>query len=127
MRTSKQLVRDTYNRKHPKRFKKAKKSDGKLKTIAGRLLRELERELQNGSMYATEIALPNTRNKHNFLHPQFLNLLWTKDWKLYDCGVCEEQAMASPQWPEGSKEFFQKHPDQAPAPSNQHIHCPNTL
>lgn len=45
VRTSKQLVRDTYNRKHPKRFKKAKKSDGKLKTIAGRLLRELERKL----------------------------------------------------------------------------------
>ncbi len=45
VRTSKQLVRDTYNRKHPKRFKKAKKSDRKLKTIAGRLLRELEREL----------------------------------------------------------------------------------
>ena len=45
VRTSKQLVRDTYNPNHPKRKKKAKKSGKKLKTIAGRLLRELEREL----------------------------------------------------------------------------------
>jgi len=47
LRTSKQLVRDTHNRKHIKRRKKAKKADAKLKTIAGRLLRELERELPN--------------------------------------------------------------------------------
>ncbi len=46
-RTSKQLVRDTYNPNHPKRKKKAKKAGQKLKTIAGRLLRELERELPN--------------------------------------------------------------------------------
>lgn len=45
VRTSKQLVRETHNRNHPKRQKKAKKADAKLKTIAGRLLRELEREL----------------------------------------------------------------------------------
>lgn len=45
VRTSKQLVRDTYNRKHPKRRKKAIKADRKLKTIAGRLIRELQREL----------------------------------------------------------------------------------
>ena len=45
VRKSKQLVRDTYNRKHPKRRKKALKADRKLKTIAGRLLRELERKL----------------------------------------------------------------------------------
>ena len=43
--TAKQLVRDTFNRKHPKRYKKAKKADAKLKTITGRLLRELERKL----------------------------------------------------------------------------------
>ena len=45
VRISKQLLRETHNRKHPKRYKKAKKADAKLKTIAGRLLRELEREL----------------------------------------------------------------------------------
>ena len=44
-KVSKQLVRDTHNPSHPKRRKKAKKSSRKLKTIAGRLLRELEREL----------------------------------------------------------------------------------
>ena len=45
VRVSKQLVRDTHNRTHPKRYKKAKKADAKLKTLAGRLLRELERKL----------------------------------------------------------------------------------
>jgi len=59
VRTSKQLVRDTYNPKHPKRRKKAKKADRKLKTIAGRLLRELERELPK------EI-LPNYQNEIDF-------------------------------------------------------------
>lgn len=44
-RVSKQLVRDTFNSKHPKRAVKARKADKKLKTIAGRLIRELEREL----------------------------------------------------------------------------------
>jgi len=46
VRTAKQLVRDTYNPKHPKRASKAKKSGKKLKTIAGRLIRELEREMK---------------------------------------------------------------------------------
>jgi IS5 family transposase len=46
-RTSKQLLRDTHNARHPKRKKKAKKSERKLKTIAGRLIRELERKLPN--------------------------------------------------------------------------------
>lgn len=45
VRTAKKLVRDTYNSKHPKRKKKAVKSGKKLKTIAGRLLRELDRGL----------------------------------------------------------------------------------
>lgn len=44
-RVSKQLVRDTFNPKHPKRVVKARKAGKKLKTIAGRLIRELEREL----------------------------------------------------------------------------------
>jgi len=45
VRVSKQLLRNTYNGKHPKRRKKAKSSGRKLNTIAGRLLRELRREL----------------------------------------------------------------------------------
>lgn len=44
-RVSKQLVRETYNANHPKRKKQATKSRKKLKTIAFRLLRELERKL----------------------------------------------------------------------------------
>ncbi len=56
-RTAKQLVRDTYNRNHPKRKKKAIKADRKLKTIAGRLLRELERKLDQVTLekYQEEI------------------------------------------------------------------------
>lgn len=45
VRVSKQLIRDTFNPKHPKRVVKARKAVKKLKTIAGRLVRELEREL----------------------------------------------------------------------------------
>ena len=44
-RVSKRLVRQTYNSGHPKRRKKAKRALGKLRTIAGRLVRELERKL----------------------------------------------------------------------------------
>uniref|UniRef100_UPI0025D43339 IS5 family transposase n=1 Tax=uncultured Chryseobacterium sp. TaxID=259322 RepID=UPI0025D43339 len=43
-KVSKQLVRNTYNGKHPKRAKTARKSQRQLKTIALRLIRELERK-----------------------------------------------------------------------------------
>ena len=42
---SKNLMRETHNAKHPKRRKKAVKATKKLGTIAGRLVRELERGL----------------------------------------------------------------------------------
>ena len=42
-KVSKQLVRNTYNGKHPIRAKLARKSQRQLKTIAMRLIRELER------------------------------------------------------------------------------------
>jgi IS5 family transposase len=44
-RVSKPLVRDSYNSKHPKRKKQAEKSRRRLHTIAGRMVRELERNL----------------------------------------------------------------------------------
>jgi len=44
-RVSKQLLRDTYNSNHPKRKKSTAKARGKLHTIAGRMVRELERIL----------------------------------------------------------------------------------
>lgn len=43
--TSKNLMRETHNSKHPKRRKTAVKATRKLGTIAGRLVRELERGL----------------------------------------------------------------------------------
>ena len=55
-RTSKQLVRDTYNGTHPKRRKKANAAKRKLKTIAGRLIRELGRKLPEG-IYGKELEL----------------------------------------------------------------------
>ena len=45
VRTTKNLVRDTYHGTHPKRRKKANAAKRKLKTIAGRLVRELDRKL----------------------------------------------------------------------------------
>jgi len=46
-RVSKQLVRDAYNASHPKRKKRAEKAKRKIKTIAGRMVREIERNLGN--------------------------------------------------------------------------------
>jgi len=42
---SKQLLRDTYNGKHPRRAKQAKKAKKRLKTIANKMLRELDRKM----------------------------------------------------------------------------------
>lgn len=47
-KVSKQLVSNTYNGKHPKRAKMARKSQRQLKTIAMRLIRELERSFTAG-------------------------------------------------------------------------------
>jgi IS5 family transposase len=44
-RESKQLLRDTYNGKHPKRAKQAKKARRRLQTIANAQLRDLERKM----------------------------------------------------------------------------------
>ena len=50
VRVSKQLLRDTHNSKHPRRRKKAKKAMKKLRTIAGRQLRELQRKLPDHAL-----------------------------------------------------------------------------
>lgn len=75
VRTSKQLVRATHNGKHPKRQKKAKKADAKLKTIAGRLLRELKRELPG--------QLLKKYRKEFELYYQILNQKRTDKNKIY--------------------------------------------
>jgi len=58
-RVSKQYLRDTYNSKHPRRKKKAQKAQRRLVVIAGRLLRELERNLwkEHYPQYREELSL----------------------------------------------------------------------
>lgn len=58
-KVSKQLVRNTYNGKHPKRVKMAGKSQRQLKTIAMRLIRELTRNFseKQHAFYQSEINL----------------------------------------------------------------------
>jgi IS5 family transposase len=54
-RVSKQLVRDSYNSNHPKRKKKAQKAHRKIKTIAGRVVREIERNV--GDKYNEKLEI----------------------------------------------------------------------
>lgn len=93
-RTSKQLLRDTYNGSHPRRRKKSKASRRKLKTIAGRLVRELERKLPSGE-FTAELELfkkvlaqeKNSRNKIYSLHePEVYCISKGKAHKKYEFG-----------------------------------------
>ncbi len=56
-RTLKKLSVDQRFRNHPKNHRKARKADRKVKTIAGRLVREVERNLEPNSEYHTELEL----------------------------------------------------------------------
>lgn len=56
-RTLKELAREQRFRNHPKNKVKARKADKKIKTIAGRLVRELERNLPPNSIYQDLLAL----------------------------------------------------------------------
>ncbi len=58
-RVSKNLVRTTYNSNHPKRKKNAIKAQKKLKTIAGRVVRELFQKLPEDVLqnYESELLL----------------------------------------------------------------------
>ena len=93
-RTSKQLLRDTYNGTHPKRRKKANAAKRKLKTIARRLVRELERKLPEGN-YTTELELykkvlaqeKNSKQKIYSLHqPDVYCMSKGKAHKKYEYG-----------------------------------------
>ena len=55
-RTIKDLAQQQRFRNHPKNHKRARKADRKIKTIAGRLVRELERKLPAG-LHADELML----------------------------------------------------------------------
>jgi IS5 family transposase len=54
--TIKKLAGQQRFRNHPKNYKRARKADKKIKIIAGRLVRELERKLPAG-LYAEDLAL----------------------------------------------------------------------
>lgn len=94
-RTSKQLVRDTYNGTHPKRRKKANAAKRKLKTIAGRLVRELERKLPIDNPQRTTLAIftkvlnqtTKSKNKIYSLHePEVYCIAKGKAHKKYEYG-----------------------------------------
>ena len=84
-RVSKQLLRDTYNSNHPKRKKKAKKAIKSLQTIAGRQVRELERELTDiqRERYQEKLSIfhkilsqkKNDKEKIYSIHKPFTNCI----------------------------------------------------
>ena len=93
-RTTKQLVRDAYNGTHPKRRKKANAAKRKLKTIAGRLVRELDRKLPEGC-FEKELEIfnkvlaqqRNSKNKIYSLHePEVYCMSKGKAHKKYEYG-----------------------------------------
>jgi IS5 family transposase len=93
-RTLKQLARDQRFRNHRSNYKKAIKADRKIKTIAGRLVRELERKLPAGAK-AAELALFNKvlsqkrydSNKIYSLHePHVQCIAKGKEHKKYEFG-----------------------------------------
>jgi IS5 family transposase len=96
-RVSKQLLRDSYNSQHPRRKKKARKAVKKLKTIAGRLVRELERQLpeEKIKLYQSELELftqvlnqnKEDKNKIYSLHKPFTSCISKgKAHKKYEFG-----------------------------------------
>jgi IS5 family transposase len=80
-RESKQLLRDTHNGNHPKRAKQSKKAKKRLKTLANKLLRELDRKMDESQkiLYENEIKLykrvvnqqKNDKDKIYSLHKPF--------------------------------------------------------
>ena len=93
-RTLKKLGVDQRFRSHPKNHRKAVRADRKVKTIAGRLVRELERKLVAGS-HGTELALftkvlaqqRKDKNKIYSLHePEVQCIAKGKEHKKYEFG-----------------------------------------
>jgi IS5 family transposase len=75
-RESKQLLRDTYNGKHPKRMKQAKRAKKRLNTIANKMLRELDR------LVLSEAEVKMTPEQKSF---------YKKDFDLYTRAVNQQQ------------------------------------
>ena len=87
-------MRDAYNGTHPKRRKKANAAKRKLKTIAGRLVRELDRKLPEGC-FEKELEIfnkvlaqqRNSKNKIYSLHePEVYCMSKGKAHKKYEYG-----------------------------------------
>jgi IS5 family transposase len=84
-RESKQLLRDTYNSKHPKRAKQAKKARKRLRTIANTQIRDLERRINDWHrlIFQGELELykqaanqqQNDKDKIYSLHKPFTNCI----------------------------------------------------
>ncbi|GHT17977.1 IS5 family transposase [Bacteroidia bacterium] len=96
-RQSKQLLRDTYNGKHPKRAKQAKKAKKRLKTIAAKQVRELERKMNEAQQkeYSDELKKykkvilqqKNDKDKIYSLHKPFTKCISKgKPHKQYEFG-----------------------------------------
>jgi IS5 family transposase len=94
---SKQLLRDTYNGQHPKRIKQARKAKKRLKTVANKQLRELERKMteEQKMLYQKDIELykravnqqKNDKDKIYSLHKPFTNCIAKgKAHKQYEFG-----------------------------------------
>lgn len=82
-------------RNHPKNKSKARKADKKVKTIAGRLVRELERNLSVDSVYRNDLVLfskvlaqkKNTPNKiYSLSEPDTVCISKGKEHKKYEFG-----------------------------------------
>tara|TARA_R110002049_G_scaffold6484_2_gene40717 strand:+ start:20468 stop:21799 length:1332 start_codon:yes stop_codon:yes gene_type:complete len=94
-RTLKRLGVDQRFRNHPRNKSKARKADKKVRTIAGRLVRELERNLKPGSIYRADLKLckqvlaqkRTSKNKIYSLHePETQCISKGKEHKKYEFG-----------------------------------------
>lgn len=94
-RTLKKLSVDQRFRNHPKNRAKARKADKKIKTITGRLVRELERKLTPNSSYQNELDLfkqilaqtKSSKNKIYSIHePKVCCISKGKEHKKYEFG-----------------------------------------
>ena len=94
-RTLKKLGVDQRFRNHPRNKSKARKADKKVRTIAGRLVRELERNLKPGSIYRADLELckqvlaqkRTSKNKIYSLHePETQCISKGKEHKKYEFG-----------------------------------------
>ena len=114
IKESKQLLRNTYNVTHPQRAKWAKKAKKRLKTIANKMLRELDRKMTEGQkiFYRNDLDLykrvvnqqKNDRDKVYSLHKPFTKCIAKgKPHKPYEFG---NKAGLITGWKKGKKNIL---------------------